>query len=136
MSIASDVIAGVLGVSGFDITEEYARLLEDWYGEDLSLLDHNDDDLAAAVWRLTNSIAFWRMSPRRMTPYERLRSQYEALIDQHQALMEDHRELHAELDRIQLRHHRTVRKSRLLRVTRRQGTATEGMSKRLGSTAA
>ena len=92
MSVASDTIAGVLGISVFDVTEDYAQILEDWYGEDLSLLDHDDDDLAAAVRRLLRPIDFWRTNPKRMTPYEKLRAEHEALIEQHRALLEEHRD--------------------------------------------
>jgi len=92
MSNASNIIAGVLGLSVFDVTDEYAQLLEDWYGDDLSLLDYDDDDLATAVNRLTRSIAFWRTNPNRLSPYEKLSLKYEALIEQHRALLDVYHE--------------------------------------------
>jgi hypothetical protein len=91
MSIASNTITGILGASFHDVTEEYAELLQDWYGEDLSLLDHDDEDLATAVRAMTRRIGYWRTGSIRMTPYERLRAKYEALIEMHQSLMEERR---------------------------------------------
>jgi hypothetical protein len=90
MSIAKNTIAGILNASFYDVTEEYAQLLEDWYGVDMSLIDHDDEDLANLVWGLTRSIDYWRTNLNRLTPYEKLRIRYEALIEQHQALLEDY----------------------------------------------
>jgi hypothetical protein len=101
MGIARDVIAGILNASFYDVTEEYAELIETWYGEDLSLLNHDDEDLATAVWGLTHSINFWRTNPNQMNPYEKLRLKYEMLIEQHQSLLEECHALKAAINQSQ-----------------------------------
>jgi hypothetical protein len=93
MSMASNTVAGILNATFYDVTEEYASLLKDWYGEDLSSIDYDDEDLADAVRGLTRSINYWRTNPDRTTPYERLRARYEALIETHQSLLDERRML-------------------------------------------
>jgi hypothetical protein len=93
MSMASNTVAGILNATFYDVTEEYTNLLKDWYGEDLSRIDCDDEDLADAVRGLTRSINYWRTDPDRMTPYERLRARYEALIETHQSLLDERRKL-------------------------------------------
>jgi hypothetical protein len=93
MSMASNTVAGILNATFYDVTEEYASLLKDWYGDDLSSIDCDDEDLADAVWELTRSINYWRTDPDRMTPYEKLRAKYEALMETHQSLLDERRKL-------------------------------------------
>lgn len=112
MSIASDTIAGVLNASFYDVTEEYAELLEEWYGEDLSLIDHDDEGLAAAVWGLTHSIDYWRTNPARMTPYEKLRIEYQALVEQYQSILEECSALKATVMLLQETRYSLIKKER------------------------
>ena len=96
MSVASNYIAGILNEPWYDVTEEYDELLSQWYGEDLSLFDADDEELAACVRRLTRTFRYWRTNPEQMTSYEKLRSEYEALTEQHQCLLDEYRILLAE----------------------------------------
>jgi hypothetical protein len=96
MSIASDYISGILNEPWYDVTEEYAELLSQWYGDDLSLFDADDEELAACVRRLTRTFRYWRTDPGHMTPYEKLRREYEALTEQYQRIVDEYRILLAE----------------------------------------
>jgi hypothetical protein len=98
MSVASNYISGILNEPWYDVTEEYTELLSQWYGEDLSLFDADDEDLAECVRRLTRTFRYWRTNPRQMTPYEKLRSEYYALTEQHQRLLDEYRILLAETE--------------------------------------
>jgi hypothetical protein len=96
MSIASDYISGILNEPWYDITEEYAGLLSQWYGDDLSLFDADDEELAVCVRRLTRTFRYWRTDPGHMTPYEKLRREYEALTEQYQRIVDEYHILLAE----------------------------------------
>jgi hypothetical protein len=93
MSIASDYISGILNEPWYDVTEEYAELLSQWYGDDLSLFDADDEELAVCVRRLTRTFRYWRTDPDLMTPYEKLRRKYEALTEQYQRLVDEYHTL-------------------------------------------
>jgi hypothetical protein len=81
--------------SWYDITEEYALLLREWYGEDLSLFDPNDEDFADSVRRLTKTFRYWRAKPQYLiTPYEKLRNEYECLVEVHAKLMMAYLDIH------------------------------------------
>jgi hypothetical protein len=90
MSIASDYISGILNEPWYDVTEQYAELLSQWYGDDLSLFDADDEELAVCVRRLTRTFRYWRTDPDLMTPYEKLRRKYEALTEQYQCLLDEY----------------------------------------------
>jgi hypothetical protein len=96
MGIASDYISGILNEPWYDVTEEYSELLSVWYGDDLSLIDVDDEDLAVCVRGLTRTFRYWRTDPGHMTPYERLRREYEALTEQHQRIVDEYHILLAE----------------------------------------
>jgi hypothetical protein len=116
MSVASNYISGVLNETWYDVTEEYAELLSQWYGEDLSLFDADDEDLATCVRRLTRTFRYWRTNPGQMTPYEKLRSEYEALTEQYQCLLDEYRILLAETkNQVEMpdkNHHNVIAKER------------------------
>jgi len=72
-----------------DFTEEFEDLLMDWYGDDLSIFNIDDDDLCHIVGRLANLLRFWCTDcdvP--ISSYEKLRRKYEALITIHNRLLE------------------------------------------------
>jgi hypothetical protein len=100
MSMASNYISGILNEQWYDVTEEYSELLSQWYGDDLSLFDTDDEDLAICLRRLSRTFRYWRTNPGHMTPYEKLRRDYEALTEQCRALIDDNAALRAETTRL------------------------------------
>jgi len=91
---ANNYISALLTEPFCDLTEEYEELLKDWYGDDLSLFDIDDEDLASAVRRLTDLERFWFTSTYPpLTSYEKLRRKYETLLAIHSCLIEAYENL-------------------------------------------
>lgn len=77
-----------------DLADEYWGLLKDWYGDDLSLFDIDDEDLSEALRRLTQIDRFWRTDPKPYrTPYEKLRRKYDLLLELYSSLADDYNNL-------------------------------------------
>jgi len=74
---------------GYDMREEYADLLSDWYGDDISLFDPDDEDLNIAFRRLNNTYTFWKTSRYVTSPYQKLRMKYDLLLESYMQLIED-----------------------------------------------
>jgi hypothetical protein len=79
-----------------DFSEECAGLLSEWYGDDLSSFDPDDEDLNIAFNNLRRSISFWRTGIITASPYQKLRIMYDSLLDAYMLLVEDHKMLLAE----------------------------------------
>ena len=90
----SNLLGSLLDDSfGHDLTEECAGLLSEWYGDDLSAFDPEDEDLNTAFAGLRRSISFWRAGPSSISPYQRLRLMYDAILEAYIQLAEDHKDL-------------------------------------------
>jgi hypothetical protein len=74
---------------GYDMREEYAGLLTDWYGDDLTSFDPDDDDLIDAFRRLNYTYTFWKTSSRSLSPYQKLRLKYDLLLESYIQLIGD-----------------------------------------------
>jgi len=77
-----------------DLAEEYEELLRDWYGDDISLFDLDDEDLSEALRRLTQIDRFWRTASKPdPSHYEKLRRKYDLLLELYSSLAEDYNNL-------------------------------------------
>jgi hypothetical protein len=82
MYIAKHFIESLLNETvGYDMREEYTGLLFEWYGDDLSGFDPDDEDLIVAFERLRSNYTFWRTGPYNVSPYQKLRAKYDALLE-------------------------------------------------------
>jgi hypothetical protein len=70
------------------VTEPYEQLLREWYGEDLSLFNSEDPDLATLIYGLTRNNHYWTFNPNTMTSYEKLRAKYDVLLSACEQLFE------------------------------------------------
>ena len=101
MSETSMYISELLQETFYDFTEEYDELLNDWYGDDLSIFNPDDEDLYDVVKRLTRKIRFWCTSPNPpLSSYEKLRRKYESLLAIHSRLIEAHCSLRDENEQL------------------------------------
>ena len=76
---------------GYDMAEECAALLWEWYGDDLSPFDPDDEDLNIAFGRLRTRWTFWQTDRYAVSPYQKLRRKYDALIEAYMLLVDDFR---------------------------------------------
>jgi len=91
MSETSNFINAILTEASYDFTEEYEELLKDWYGDDISMFNPDDEDLLDVARCLTRHIEFWRTASDPKYPwtsYEKLRYKYEMLLRVHSNLLE------------------------------------------------
>lgn len=98
---ANNFISALITEPFCDFTEEYEELLGDWYGDDLSLFDIDDEDLCHAVRKMTSVTRFWCTAPYPpLTSYEKLRRKYETLLAIHSFLIEAYINLREENERL------------------------------------
>ena len=76
---------------GYDFSEECAGLLLEWYGDDLSSFDLDDEDLEIAFGRLRTYFTFWRTGRYTISPYQKLRLKYDALLESYLQMIDDYR---------------------------------------------
>ena len=86
---------------GYEMGEAYEELLYDWYGDDLSLFNPDDSDLAIALVSLRKNHLFWHTSPNAISPYQKLRRKYDALLESHMQLVDDYREACSEIEQFE-----------------------------------
>lgn len=82
---------------GYDMCEQYAALLYDWYGDDISLFNPDDEDLAIAFNRLRKTDLFWRTSPTAQSPYQKLSRKYDILLESYMQLLDVYKNVCAEI---------------------------------------
>ena len=92
MSSISDFIESHLNETlGYEMREKYEELLYDWYGDDLSLFNPDDEDLAIAFINLRKNDLFWRTNPVLTSPYQKLRRKYDALLESYMQIVDDYK---------------------------------------------
>jgi len=101
MSESRNYIDALITETFFDATEELDELLRDWYGDDISLFNLDDEDLSIAARSLTRVIRFWGTATYPpLTSYEKLRRKYEALLAIHSCLIEAYGNLRDENEKL------------------------------------
>jgi hypothetical protein len=129
MTIVSSYIECHLNESfGFEMGEVYEELLYDWYGEDLSLFDPDDEDLAIALTDIRKISMFWRTCPVQMSSYEKLRRLYDALLELYLQLVEDYNAVCLEKEQLALACQKVNRK--ILTLTIKGGCGSAAIERR------
>ena len=87
---------------GYENREKYDELLYDWYGEDLSLFNPDDEDLAIAFNTLRMNSYFWQINPVLTSPYQRLKRKYDALLESFMQMIDNYKTICFENEQLAL----------------------------------